>query len=72
MLYCPCYLVAVETHFHVLPVKYKYFENFFQGLLLKIKFATSQQLPHSMFCKNFARLAVAKEHYRGVRHSYAP
>ena len=30
--YYPWYLVATETHFHVLPVKY-------QGTLLKIKFA---------------------------------
>ena len=30
------------------------------------------QFSYSMFCKNVARLAVAREHYRGVTHSYAP
>ena len=31
-----------------------------------------QQLFHIMFCKNIARLAVAREHHRAVTHSYAP
>ena len=32
-------LVAMETHFYVFPLKYQYFEKFFEGTLLKIKFA---------------------------------
>ena len=39
MLYWRWVLVAMETHFHVFPLKYQYFENFFEGTLLKIKFA---------------------------------
>ena len=41
MLYCQWVLVAMETHFHVFPLSYQYFENFFEGTLLKIKFATT-------------------------------
>ena len=29
---------AMETHFHVSPPKYQYFERFFEETLLKIKF----------------------------------
>ena len=32
-------LIATETHFHVLLLKYQYFNNFFEGTLFKIKFA---------------------------------
>ena len=31
-----------------------------------------EQLSHSMFCKNIACFAVAREHNRVVTHSYAP
>ena len=48
----------METHFHVFSLKYQYFERFFQGTLLKIKFATTF---HSTFCINIAHLAVARE-----------
>ena len=41
MLYSPWGSVAVETHFHVFSLKYQYFERFFEGTLLKIKFATT-------------------------------
>ena len=41
MLYRPWVLVAMETHFHVFPLKYQYFKNFFEGTLFKIKFATT-------------------------------
>ena len=34
-------LVAMETHFHVFPQQYQYFEKYFEGTLLKIKFATT-------------------------------
>ena len=30
----------METHFHVFPLKYQYFEKFFEGTLLKTKFAS--------------------------------
>ena len=39
MLYKRWVSVAMEIHFHVFLLKYQYFENFFEGLLLKIKFA---------------------------------
>ena len=47
MLYRPWVLVAIETHFHVFMLKYQYFEEFFEGTLFKIKFATtfSQYVP---------------------------
>ena len=41
MLHCPWVLVAMETHFHALTLKYQYFENFFEGTLFEIKFATT-------------------------------
>ena len=41
MFYCPWVLVAMETHFHVYTLKYKFFEKFFEGTLIKIKFATT-------------------------------
>ena len=41
MLYCLRVLVAMETHFHVFLLKYQYFEEFYEGTLLKIKFATT-------------------------------
>ena len=39
MLYCLWVLVAMETHFHALKLKYQYFEIFFEGILFEIKFA---------------------------------
>ena len=39
MLYCPWMLVAMETHFHVFPLKYQHFEKFFEATLFEIKFA---------------------------------
>ena len=41
MLYCPCVLVAMETHFYVFTLKYQYIEKFFEGTLFKINFATT-------------------------------
>ena len=41
MLCCPWVLVAMETHFNVFKLKYQYFENFFEGTLFEIKFATT-------------------------------
>ena len=41
MLYCPWVLVATKTHFYVFTLKYQYFENFLEGTLLEIKFATT-------------------------------
>ena len=41
MLCCPWVLVAMETHFHVFPLNYQYFDKFYEGTLLKIKFATT-------------------------------
>ena len=38
MLYSSFKLVAIETHFHVFPLKYQYFENFLEGTLLEVKF----------------------------------
>ena len=39
MLYCPWVLVAMEAHFPLFTLKYQYFENFFEGTLLKKEFA---------------------------------
>ena len=59
MLYWQWVLVAMELYFHVFPLKYKYFENFFiKEHCLK---SNLLQLSHNMFCKNVARLAVARE-----------
>ena len=33
--------VAMETHFHVFLLKYKYFEYLFEGTLVEKKFATT-------------------------------
>ena len=66
MLYCPWVLVAMETHFHVFMLSYQYFEKFLEGTLF-IK--NLLQLSHNMFCKNIARLTVAREHHRDVTHS---
>ena len=41
MLYWQWELVAMEINFHVFSLKYQYFEKFFEGTLLKIKFATT-------------------------------
>ena len=41
MLNCPWVLVAMETHFYVFTLKYKYFAKFFEGTLFKMKFATA-------------------------------
>ena len=41
MLYYPGLLVAMETHFHVITLKYQNFEKFFEGTLFKTKFATT-------------------------------
>ena len=41
MLYCPWVLVAMETHFKALTLKYQFFEKFFEGTLFRIKFATT-------------------------------
>ena len=47
---------------------------FFQTVITAIisMFSSIQQLPHSMFCKNIARLAVAKEHHLVVAMYDAP
>ena len=41
MLYCLWVLVAMETHFQVLTLKYQLFEKFFEETLFKIRFATT-------------------------------
>ena len=41
MRYCPWLLVAKETHFHVITLKYQNFEKIFEGTLFKIEFATT-------------------------------
>ena len=46
----------MKTHFHVFLLIYQYFENFLMEHFLKLNLL---QLSHSMFCKNFANLAVA-------------
>ena len=41
MFYCLWDLVAMETHFYVFTPKYQYFEKLFDGILFKMKFATT-------------------------------
>ena len=41
MLNCSWVLIAMETYFYVFQLKYPCFEKFFEGTLLKIKFATT-------------------------------
>ena len=69
MLYCLWVLVAMETHFHAFPLEYLYFEIFLREHCLK---SNLLQLSYSMFCKNIAGLAVAREHHTAVTHSYTP
>ena len=69
MLYCPWVLVAMKTHFHVFTLKYQYFAKFLKEHCSK---SNLLKLSHNMFCKNIARLVVAKEHHGAVTHSYAP
>ena len=50
----------METHFYVFTLKYQYFEKFFEGALLKLKFATnfskqSYQAEHSSAAATAAR-----------------
>ena len=48
----------METHLHVFLQQYQYFEKYLREHCLKLNLL---QLSHSMFCKNIARLAVARE-----------
>ena len=51
------WLIGIETYFHVFTLKYQHFEKFFEGTLLKIKFATTfrnkilSQVYHAFQCK---------------------
>ena len=35
------WLIAMETHFHIFPLKDQYFDRFSEGTLLEIEFATT-------------------------------
>ena len=50
--------VAMETYFHVFPLKQQYFKNFLREHWLK---SILLELSHDMIYKSVACLAVAKE-----------
>ena len=58
MLYWPWVSVAIEIYFRVFPLKYQYLKYFLREHYLK---SNLLQLSNNMFCKNIARLAVARE-----------